>query len=256
MRRPAVEARVPLHLTMRVTGVPSLRSERCMKVMRRAFREGKERGGFRLVEYAVQANHVHLIVEARNRRVLSSGARGLAIRIAMRLNVMLGRRGKVFAERYHAGALGSPRQVRRALAYVLLQRRRHGAQRRVGITDALAPGSAAPMFAGLPGGAPRAGPWRPTVASAGTWLLSVGWRRHGAIDLMIRARFPALADDRRAGPFDRPPVHAREGFARVRVEATASEVVAATRDLRGRGVAEVDRPLPLSARRSCTRRRR
>jgi REP element-mobilizing transposase RayT len=181
-RRPAVEARLPLHLTMRVAGVPSLRSERCMKVMRQAFRKGKERGGFRLVQYAVQANHLHLIVEARNRRVLSSGARGLAIRIAMRLNVMLRRGGKVFAERYHAVALGSPRQVRRALAYVLLQQRRHGAKRGVGITDALDACSSAPMFDGFTRGAPRAGPWSDTVVEAGTWLLSVGWRRHGAID--------------------------------------------------------------------------
>ena len=181
-RRPKVDDRVPLHLTMRVAGVPSLRSQQCIKVMRAAFRGGKERFGFRLVHYAVQPNHLHLIVEARNKRALSSGARGLAIRIAMRLNHLLGRKGRVFAERYHAVPLGSPRQVRRALAYVLLQERRHAAGRQRALTTRLDRCSSAPGFDGFNNVAARAGPWSETVVEAGTWLLATGWRRHGTID--------------------------------------------------------------------------
>ena len=181
-RRPKVDARVPLHLTMRVAGVPSLRSQQCIKVMRAAFSGGKERFGFRLVQYAVQPNHLHLIVEAKDKRALSSGARGLAIRIAMRLNHLLRRNGKVFTERYHAVALGSPRQVRRALAYVLLQERRHAAGRKRPLTTSLDRCSSAPGFDGFKNVAPRAGPWSDTVVEAGTWLLATGWRRHGIID--------------------------------------------------------------------------
>ena len=114
--------------------------------------------------------------------LLSSGARGLAIRMAMRLNAMLGRRGRVFADRYHAVSLGSPRQVRRTIAYVLLQARRHAAKRRVGMTTALDVCSSAPAFDGFKNASPRAGPWSDTVVEARSWLLSTGWRRHGAID--------------------------------------------------------------------------
>ncbi len=167
---------------MRVAGVPSLRSQQCIKVMRAAFRGGRERLGFRLIHYAVQPNHLHLIVEADDKRALSSGARGLAIRIAMRINHLLRRKGKVFSERYHAVALGSPRQVRRALAYVLLQERRHAAGRRRALTTMLDRCSSAPGFDGFKNVAPRAGPWTDTVVQAETWLLTTGWRRHGAID--------------------------------------------------------------------------
>ncbi|HEY4116389.1 MAG TPA: transposase [Byssovorax sp.] len=152
-----------------------------MKVIRQAFAAGKERFGFRLVQYAVQPDHLHLIVEAAGKRSLSSGARGLAIRVAMRLNRLLGRSGKVFAERYHAVALGSPRQVRRALAYVLLQERRHAAKRRSEMITELDPCSSALTFEGWADASPRAGPWDATVAGARTWLLSTGWRRYGRI---------------------------------------------------------------------------
>jgi putative transposase len=154
-----------------------------MKVMRRAFSLGKERQRFRLVQYAVQPNHIHLIVEASDKRTLSSGARGLAIRIARRLNAMLGRTGKVFSDRYHSVELSSARQVRNALAYVLLQARRHAAQRQSAMTTQRDSCSSAPLFDGFTSGKPRAGPWSETVVAAETWVLRVGWRRYGAIGL-------------------------------------------------------------------------
>jgi REP element-mobilizing transposase RayT len=182
VERPAVVKRYPLHLTMKVAGVPNLRSERCMTVVRQAFRGGRARDGFRLVQYAVQPDHLHLIVEADDKRALGGGARGLAIRIAMRLNAMLRRRGRVFSDRYHAVALETARHTRRALAYVLLQDRRHRAAQGVGISTKRDECSSAPAFDGFASGRPRAGPWSDTIATATTWLLTVGWRREGVID--------------------------------------------------------------------------
>ncbi len=40
---------------------------------------------------------------------------------------LLGTRGQVFPERYHARILRTPTEVRRALRYLLLNRRRHKA---------------------------------------------------------------------------------------------------------------------------------
>jgi hypothetical protein len=105
------------------------------------------------------------------------------------LNRLLGRSGKVFAERYHAVALGSPKQVH-ALAYVLLQERRHAAKRRSGVTTELDACSSALTFDGWADASPRAGPWDATVTDARTWLLSTGWRRHG---LIRRAEVPGAA---------------------------------------------------------------
>ena len=69
---------------------------------------------------------IHLIVEASDRVALSRGVQGLCIRLARAVNRACGRRGPVFADRYHARALKTPRSVRFALRYVLLNAHKHG----------------------------------------------------------------------------------------------------------------------------------
>ena len=121
-------------------------------------------------------DHLHLIVEADDRATLARGVRGLAIRVARAVNRALDRRGAVCADRYHARALTSPRAVRHALIYVLMNRRKHCAGER-----GLDPCSSAPWFTGWRNAlATLPGP--PPVVGARTWLAAVGWRRHGLID--------------------------------------------------------------------------
>src|SRR6476659_4949651 len=68
-RRAPFASSHPVHVTMRVVrSVPNLRSQRAMRVIRAAFRAAKERLGLRLVQYSVQGNHLHLVVEAQDRR--------------------------------------------------------------------------------------------------------------------------------------------------------------------------------------------
>jgi hypothetical protein len=67
----------------------------------------------------VQGNHLHFVIEADDTRAMSRGMQGLAIRMAKALNRVMNRRGSVFADRFHAHVLRTPREVRHALAYVL-----------------------------------------------------------------------------------------------------------------------------------------
>ena len=59
------------------------------------------------------------IVEADGAGSLASGMRGLSIRLARGLNRMMGRKGPVLEDRYHAHVLRTPAEVRNALRYVL-----------------------------------------------------------------------------------------------------------------------------------------
>jgi putative transposase len=90
--------------------------------------------------------------------------------------------------RYHHRSLRTPREVRRALAYVLLNARRHLAKRRHAARAAgavLDPASSARWFDGWRASARAAQPEpgsAPEVARPRTWMLRVGWRRHGLVD--------------------------------------------------------------------------
>ena len=147
LRRGALNGRVPCHVTLRLRpGLPSLRTRRFVSAFEAGVRALRARGDFRV-------------------------------------------KGRVLRERYHLRKLQTPREVRSALAYVLLNARKHlaervgpaAARRAAAGTD---PASSGRWFSGwrrafaVPD---KTGP-PPPVAAARSWLLSVGWLRHGRID--------------------------------------------------------------------------
>jgi hypothetical protein len=173
--------------------------------VQKALAHGQQRFGFRLVHYSVQSNHLHLIAETEDTRSLARGLQGLCVRIARAINHQLSRTGRVFADRYHARALRTPRAVRFALRYVLLNARKHQQHDRSsgigGTEQTLPPGfidacSSAPWFDGFSrpsdlafGGQEARARWRATspleapVVSPRTWLLRYGAQRCGSFDV-------------------------------------------------------------------------
>ena len=184
----------PVHVTLRVRpGVPSLRGGALVHEWRRSLAEASERGSFRVTHYSLQGDHAHLIVEAKGKEALANGMRSIAARLARAVNRVCRRSGPVLDGRYHHRSLRSPREVRRALAYVLLNARRHLAKRRHVARAAavpLDPASSARWFDGWRREAASrvqeargdASAAQPEVARPRTWLLRVGWRRHGLVD--------------------------------------------------------------------------
>ncbi|MDB4997356.1 MAG: hypothetical protein JWM74_4788 [Myxococcaceae bacterium] len=177
-----------------VDGLPTLRERALFGVICEAIAaantEAKLRDSFRVLQFSVQTNHVHLFVEAEDAGTLSRGVQGLAIRLARRINGSLPtasgpRRGKVWKDRYHARELTTPREVRNGLVYVLHNLKKHRPDAR-GL-DAC---SSAAAFAG----------WRDFEATAPiawlpeprTWLARAGWRRayRGLLSIDERPTLP------------------------------------------------------------------
>jgi REP element-mobilizing transposase RayT len=173
-------------------GIPSRRSERLVRELRHSIAAASERGEFRVAHYSIQRDHAHLIVEARGREALARGMKSIAARLARAVNRVFARSGPVLDGRFHHRVLRTPREVRNALAYVLLNARRHFAKRSGGRRPPvrLDVASSARWFDGWkPAWKARFGPPdEPTgsapreVAAPHTWLLRVGWRRHGLVD--------------------------------------------------------------------------
>jgi REP element-mobilizing transposase RayT len=168
--------------------VPSLRGGALVHEWRRSLAEASERGNFRVTHYSLQGDHAHLIVEAHGKEALACGMKSIGARLARAVNRVGQRSGPVLDGRYHHRSLRSPREVRRALAYVLLNARRHLAKSR-GVSRSatvhLDGASSARWFDGwrqaVASRLPSAS-GAPEVARPRTWLLRIGWRRHGLVD--------------------------------------------------------------------------
>jgi REP element-mobilizing transposase RayT len=178
--RPDLAPRFPVHVSTRlIEGLPSLRADAERAALERTLHAGSDRFGFRLVEYSIQTNHLHLVAEATDRTALSRGMQGLKVRIARALNRVWNRKGRVFADRYFARILRTPREVRNGLAYVLHNARKHGIPVR-----GVVPYSSGAWFDGWKErGPPLRGSREPVGVQARTWLLNVGWKWHGRISI-------------------------------------------------------------------------
>jgi putative transposase len=191
--RERVTRHVPLHVTLRlVRALPSLRGQRAFRVVRESLALPRA-GGACIVHYSVQSNHLHFIVEAGNKRRLAQGMQALSIRLAKRLNRLFARQGRVFDDRFHVRALKTPLEVRRAIAYVLNNYRRHadakGPRLPLSFRD---PCSSATWFDGWDPEWTHVPPDRRAlydplprlesgVVPARSFLLRRGWCRHGLL---------------------------------------------------------------------------
>ena len=162
-----------MHVTLRVLErVWNLRSRRCFRRIAAAFKGVHGRRAFRLVEYAILGNHLHLIVEAADAAQLARGLQSLEIRVAKGLNKLMKTRGAVFADRYHAHILRTPTEVANALRYVRGNFAVHAARRGDVTPDVVDEYSSAALVDRV---LPREQDG-PLVSAPETWLLNSGWK--------------------------------------------------------------------------------
>lgn len=191
--RPALDAQYPVHIVLRAPAkLRVLRRQTVFRAIHRRF-ASLRRGGFRVVHFSVQNDHIHFIAESDDGQRLMRGVQWLAQHLAWDVNRAVGRSGSVWRDRYHRRDLTSPRQMRNALVYVLMNVRKHSAgaeyEQRTETLDLCS------SAAWLDGWDPRAGPMLEDlrdrletvglaecpVAKPQRWMTRVGWKRHGAV---------------------------------------------------------------------------
>jgi putative transposase len=190
VRRPGHDPTHPAHITWRAASTaPDLRAQTPFRAVKGCLVRLARRGPLRVVHFSVQRDHVHLIVEAPPGTELARGLQGLASSIARAVNRVVGRRGRLWRDRYHRRDLTSPRQTRNAIVYVLMNFRKHRPEDALTTLHLLDSRSSAAWFDGWDS---RAGPLldalrgrvkaeRCPTSSASTWLGASGWRRYGVI---------------------------------------------------------------------------
>ncbi len=193
--RPAVAAVHPLHVTLRIEkDLGTLRTRSLYHAVRKALGTVLGRSDFRVIDISLQDGHVHLIVEANDKQALAKGMQALEIAAARYINQAASkargtkRTGRVFSDRYHPKAITSPLAARHARAYVLNNWRRHRQDR--GVSWNVDPFSSGVSFDGWKetGGKNYLATKPPDhailpVCRPQSWLLTVGWKRHGLISV-------------------------------------------------------------------------
>ncbi|HXJ20306.1 MAG TPA: hypothetical protein VMT03_08735, partial [Polyangia bacterium] len=128
---------------------------------------------FRVIHFSIQQDHGHFIVEGDEPRRARGGIHGLAIRLALAVNRVLGRKGRVVGDRYHARPLRTPTQTRASMVYVLLNFRKH-----LRAPACIDPRSSGPHFSGWQP-EPGATDVPPATVPPSTWMARIGWLRAG-----------------------------------------------------------------------------
>ena len=213
-KRPAFASERVVHVTLRVEReLHGLRTRPCYRAIREAAVTVLPHEDCRIVQLSIQRTHLHLLVEAASSIALARGMKAFQISAAKHLNAAVSRagswwerrrvrgdlrvglpkrrKGRVFADRYHARFVTSPLQARRELAYVLNNWRKHGEDRTAfARTWAVDPFSTGWGFLGWREHAQARSAWSkpPTyepipVYAPHSWLLREGWKRHGLIGM-------------------------------------------------------------------------
>jgi putative transposase len=175
--RPKLGKTTPVHVTLRMKpGQASLRAQ----VIRNMFDKIVQQTScdeFHVANYDLQHDHVHMVCEPEDRAALSSGIRRIAIRFALRMNKLFGRTsGKMWGDRYHRRDLKTPREVRNALVYVLMNGKKHGiCAPEESFLDPYSSAAENDVWEDVRAGPPR------VCGPARFWLLAVGWKKHGLL---------------------------------------------------------------------------
>lgn len=181
-KRPYIKGANPVHVTWRLNGHSvNLRCGQVSEIFKLSA-VGAKKFGLRILHYSIQGNHLHLIVEASGNSDLSRGLRSFVIRFVKGIKRLVRFHGPLFAGRYHLHILKTPKEVKRAMAYVLQNFSKHS--QRIWHVDEF---SSAPHF----------GQWRELLGRPGpllehadgpktlprflsfprSWLAREGWMR-------------------------------------------------------------------------------
>lgn len=107
-----------LHLTIKVReNKADIQNKRILKALHYAIKRARLKG-LRIVHYTLEYNHVHLLVESVDNKMLHKGMQAFGITIAKAINKIKRTKGTVYKNRYHLRVINSPRQLKNVLHYI------------------------------------------------------------------------------------------------------------------------------------------
>lgn len=107
-----------LHLTIKVReNKAQIKSKQVLRALHHAIMRARYKG-LKIIHYTLEHNHIHLLVEASDKRTVHLGMQALGISLSKRINKIKCLKGTVYKHRYHLRKITSPRELKNVLHYI------------------------------------------------------------------------------------------------------------------------------------------
>lgn len=114
-----------LHLTIKVREIKAeIKNKRILKALHHAIKRARLQK-LRVIHYTLEHNHIHLLIEADNNKILHKGMQALGISLSKAINKIKQLKGTVYKHRYHFRKLSSRRELKNALQYIFRNGMKH-----------------------------------------------------------------------------------------------------------------------------------
>lgn len=116
--RPKLKKPSSLHLTIKVrSNKADIQSKKILKALHHAIMRARFKK-LKVIHYTLEYNHIHLLVECNDNRILQQGMQALGISLSKAINKIKRLKGGVYKHRYHFRQISNPRQLKNVLHYI------------------------------------------------------------------------------------------------------------------------------------------
>lgn len=113
------------HLTIKVReNKADIQSKKLLKALHHAIARARLKN-LKVIHYTLEYNHVHLLVETNDHRILHAGMQALGISFSKAINKVKSLKGHVYKHRYHQRKIGSARELKNVLLYIFNNGKKH-----------------------------------------------------------------------------------------------------------------------------------
>lgn len=118
IRRDRINKPTSLHLTIKVReNKADIKSKRILKALHHAIIRARLKR-LKVIHYTLEYNHVHLLVEVQDHKVMHQAMQALGISFSKAINKVKSVKGSVYKHRYHLRKLKSSRDLKNVLHYI------------------------------------------------------------------------------------------------------------------------------------------
>lgn len=123
--RPTLKKMSSLHLTIKVNrNKAEIKNKKVLKLLKHSIANAR-RQELKVIHFALEYDHVHLLIEAEDNVTLGKGMMSLGVTLAKGINRLKKLKGSVYKHRYHFRHITSSRQLKAVMNYIFSNGLKH-----------------------------------------------------------------------------------------------------------------------------------